>query len=102
VTEMLKTGEMKPVDMLEVEACRARSAGHCVTVGTASTMASMVEALGMGLPTNAAIPAVDSRRKVLARMAGRRIVEMVHEDLRMSQILTKKAFENAIMTNGAI
>ena len=56
----------------------------------------------MGLPTNAAIPAVDSRRKVLARMAGRRIVEMVHEDLRMSQILTKQAFENAIMVNGAI
>jgi dihydroxy-acid dehydratase len=65
-------------------------------------MASMVEALGMGLPTNAAIPAVDSRRKVLARMAGRRIVEMVHDDLRMSQILTKEAFENAIMVNGAI
>jgi len=62
----------------------------------------MVEALGMGLPTNAAIPAVDSRRRVLARMAGRRIVEMVHEDLRMSKILTKQAFENAIMVNGAI
>jgi dihydroxy-acid dehydratase len=73
-----------------------------MTMGTASTMASMVEALGMGLPTNAAIPAVDSRRKVLARMAGRRIVEMVHKDLRMSQILTKDAFENAIMVNGAI
>ena len=102
VTEMLKTGEMKPTDMLEVEACMSRSAGHCMTMGTASTMASMVEALGMGLPTNAAIPAVDSRRKVLARMAGRRIVEMVHEDLRMSQILTKQAFENAIMVNGAI
>ena len=102
VTAMLKTGEMKPADMLEVESCMSRSAGHCMTMGTASTMASMVEALGMGLPTNAAIPAVDSRRRVLARMAGRRIVEMVHEDLRMSQILTKKAFENAIMVNGAI
>jgi dihydroxy-acid dehydratase len=102
VTEMLKTGEMKPADMLEVESCMSRSPGHCMTMGTASTMASMVEALGMGLPTNAAIPAVDSRRKVLARMAGRRIVEMVHEDLRMSQILTKEAFENAIMVNGAI
>lgn len=101
-TEMLKTGEMKPADMVEVESCMSRSPGHCMTMGTASTMASMVEALGMGLPTNAAIPAVDSRRKVLARMAGRRIVEMVHEDLRMSQILTKKAFENAIMINGAI
>jgi dihydroxy-acid dehydratase len=102
VTEMLKTGEMKPADMVEVESCQSRSAGHCMTMGTASTMASMVEALGMGLPTNAAIPAVDSRRRVLARMAGRRIVEMVHEDLRMSKILTKKAFENAIMVNGAI
>ncbi len=101
-TEMLKTGEMKSTDMLEVESCMSRSPGHCMTMGTASTMASMVEALGMGLPTNAAIPAVDSRRKVLARMAGRRIVEMVHEDLRMSQILTKDAFENAIMVNGAI
>jgi L-arabonate dehydrase len=80
----------------------SRSAGHCMTMGTASTMASMVEALGMGLPTNAAIPAVDSRRRVLARMAGRRIVEMVREDLRMSRILTKDAFENAIMVNGAI
>ncbi|MFO1415177.1 MAG: IlvD/Edd family dehydratase [Burkholderiales bacterium] len=102
VTEMLKTGEMKPADMLEVESCMSRSAGHCMTMGTASTMASMVEALGMGLPTNAAIPAVDSRRRVLARMAGRRIVEMVREDLRMSKILTKKAFENAIMINSAI
>jgi dihydroxy-acid dehydratase len=102
VTAMLKTGEMQPADMLEVESCMSRSAGHCMTMGTASTMASMVEALGMGLPTNAAIPAVDSRRRVLARMAGRRIVQMVHEDLRMSKILTKQAFENAIMTNGAI
>jgi dihydroxy-acid dehydratase len=101
-TEMLKTGEMKMSDMVEVEACMSRSAGHCMTMGTASTMASMVEALGMGLPTNAAIPAVDSRRRVLARMAGRRIVEMVNEDLRMSKILTRQAFENAIMVNGAI
>jgi len=102
VTEMLKTGEMKPTDMEEVESCMSRSAGHCMTMGTASTMASMVEALGMGLPTNAAIPAVDSRRRVLARMAGRRIVAMVNEDLRMSAILTRQAFENAIMVNGAI
>ncbi len=101
-TEMLKTGEMTLDDMVEVESCMSRSAGHCMTMGTASTMASMVEALGMGLPTNAAIPAVDSRRRVLARLAGRRIVEMVHEDLRMSQILTRQAFENAIMVNGAI
>ena len=101
-TEMLKTGEMQESDMVEVESCMSRSAGHCMTMGTASTMASMVEALGMGLPTNAAIPAVDSRRRVLARMAGRRIVAMVNEDLRMSKILTKAAFENAIMVNGAI
>jgi dihydroxy-acid dehydratase len=101
-TEMLKTGEMTEADMIEAESCMSRSAGHCMTMGTASTMASMVEALGMGLPTNAAIPAVDSRRKVLARMAGRRIVEMVNDDLVMSKILTKQAFENAIMVNGAI
>jgi dihydroxy-acid dehydratase len=101
-TEMLKTGAMNEGDMVEAESCMSRSAGHCMTMGTASTMASMVEALGMGLPTNAAIPAVDSRRRVLARMAGRRIVAMVHEDLRVSKILTKEAFENAIMVNGAI
>jgi dihydroxy-acid dehydratase len=101
-TEMLKTGEMKESDMSEAESCMSRSAGHCMTMGTASTMASMVEALGMGLPTNAAIPAVDSRRRVLARMVGRRAVEMVREDLRMSKILTREAFENAIMVNGAI
>jgi L-arabonate dehydrase len=101
-TEMMKRGEMNEADMIEAESCMSRSAGHCMTMGTASTMASMVEALGIGLPTNAAIPAVDSRRKVLARLVGRRIVEMVHEDLRMSQILTRDAFENAIMVNGAI
>ncbi len=101
-TEMLKTGQMSESDLIDAEACMSRSAGHCMTMGTASTMASMVEALGMGLPTNAAIPAVDSRRKVLARMAGRRIVEMVRENLKMSKILTRDAFENAIMINGAI
>lgn len=101
-TEMLKTGEMTLADMTEAEACMSRSPGHCMTMGTASTMASMVEALGIGLPTNAAIPAADSRRNVLARMAGRRAVEMVREDLRMSKILTRKAFENAIRVNGAI
>jgi dihydroxy-acid dehydratase len=101
-TAMLKTGEMTEADLVEAESCMSRSAGHCMTMGTASTMASMVEALGMGLPTHAAIPAVDSRRRVLARMAGRRIVRMVHDDLRMSRILTREAFENAIMVNGAI
>jgi L-arabonate dehydrase len=74
-----------------------RSHGHCMTMGTASTMASMVEALGMGLPGNAAYPAVDGRRNVLARNAGRRIVEMVHEPTRpVTQVLTREAFENAI------
>ena len=101
-TERLKTGAMSEADMVQAEACNSRSAGHCNTMGTASTMASMVEALGIGLPTNAAIPAADSRRKVLARLAGRRIVDMVRKDVRMSKILTKKAFENAIMVNGAI
>jgi dihydroxy-acid dehydratase len=101
-TEALKIGTMKMSELPEAEACNSRSAGHCNTMGTASTMASMVEALGMGLPTNAAIPAADSRRKVLARMVGRRSVGMVREDLRMSRILTKDAFENAIMVNGAI
>jgi dihydroxy-acid dehydratase len=101
-TEMLKIGQMNEADMIEAESCMSRSAGHCMTMGTASTMASMVEALGMGLPSNAAIPAVDSRRRVLARMAGRRIVQMVGEDLRMSKIATRQAFENAIMVNGAI
>lgn len=80
----------------------SRSAGHCMTMGTASTMASMVEALGVALPHNAAIPAVDSRRGVLAQMAGRRIVEMVREDLRLSKILIREAFENAIRVNGAV
>ena len=79
-----------------------RSHGHCMTMGTASTMASMVEALGVGLPATRRIPAVDARRNVLARMAGRRIVEMVKEDVRLSKILTKAAFENAIRANAAI
>src|SRR5258705_3386979 len=79
-----------------------RSHGHCMTMGTASTMASMVEALGVGLPGNAAFPAVDARRNVIARMAGRRIVEMVEEDLKLSKIITRAAFENAIRVNAAI
>ena len=78
--EMLKTGEMDDDDLLDAEQAMSRSAGHCMTMGTASTMASMAEALGMALPTNAAIPAVDSRRYVLAHMAGRRIVQLVKDD----------------------
>ena len=101
-SEDVKAGRMSLADFMEAESCMNRSAGHCMTMGTASTMANMVEALGMGLPGNAAIPAVDSRRYVLAHLAGRRIVEMVREDLRMSKILTPEAFENAIRVNGAI
>ncbi len=101
-SEDVKAGKMSVDDFLEAESCMARSAGHCMTMGTASTMASMVESLGMGMPGNAAIPAVDSRRNVLAQLAGRRIVEMVREDLVMSKILTRQAFENAIRTNAAV
>ncbi|SDB02135.1 IlvD/Edd family dehydratase [Bauldia litoralis] len=101
-SEDVKAGKMSVEDFMDAEACMARSAGHCMTMGTASTMASMVESLGMGMPGNAAIPAVDSRRNVLAQLAGRRIVDMVHEDLVMSKILTRKAFENAIRTNAAV
>jgi len=102
LSEMVRAGELTLQDFMSAEACMSRSAGHCMTMGTASTMASMAESLGIALSTNAAIPAVDSRRYVLARMAGRRIVEMVHEDLTISKILTRKAFENAIRTNAAI
>ncbi len=101
-SEEVRSGAMPLCDFQEAESCMSRSAGHCMTMGTASTMASVVESLGIGLPANAAIPAVDSRRYALAHMAGRRIVEMVHEDLRMSQILTRKAFENAVRVVGAI
>jgi dihydroxy-acid dehydratase len=100
--ERHKAGEMTLDQMTEAEACMSRSVGHCMTMGTASTMASMVESLGLALPTNAAIPAADSRRNVLAHMTGRRIVEMVKANLRMSRVLTRKAFENAIRVNGAI
>ncbi len=100
--EAVRAGEMKLQEFFEAESCMHRSKGHCMTMGTASTMASMVEALGISLPGNAAIPAVDARRNTLAQLTGRRIVEMIEEDLRMSQILTRKAFENAIRANAAI
>ncbi|MGQ0677061.1 MAG: IlvD/Edd family dehydratase, partial [Rhodospirillales bacterium] len=102
LSEMVRAGELTLADFMSAEACMSRSAGHCMTMGTASTMASVAEALGIALSTNAAIPAVDSRRYVLAQMAGRRIVEMVREDLTISKILTRKAFENAIRVNAAI
>jgi L-arabonate dehydrase len=102
MSEAVRAGKMEMRDFVEAESCMNRSRGHCMTMGTASTMASMVEALGMGLPHNAAIPAVDARRQVLAHLAGRRIVEMVQENLTMDKILTRAAFENAIRVNAAI
>jgi L-arabonate dehydrase len=102
MSEAVRSGEMTKEEFSEAESCMHRSKGHCMTMGTASTMACMVEALGMALPGNAAIPAVDARRYTLAQLTGRRIVEMIEEDLRMSQILTREAFENAIRANAAI
>lgn len=100
--EDVKGGKISLDDFMDAEAGMSRSAGHCMTMGTASTMASMVEALGLGLPHNAAIPAVDARRNLIARQAGRRIVDLVRDDVRISHILTKTALENAIRVNGAI
>lgn len=102
LSEDLRAGRISEHEFHEAESCMHRSHGHCMTMGTASTMASMVEALGVGLPGNAAYPAVDARRNVLARMAGRRIVELVKQDVRLSHILTRQAFENAIRVNAAI
>jgi dihydroxy-acid dehydratase len=100
--EDFKMGKLSQEDFIAAEAAMSRSVGHCAPMGTASSMAAMVEALGLALPDNATIPAADSRRKVLAHMSGMRIVEMVNEDLKMSKILTRKAFENAIMVNAAL
>ena len=102
MSEALRGGEITEEDFFAAESCTHRSKGHCMTMGTASTMANMVEALGMSLPGNAAIPAVDARRNTLAQMTGRRIVQMVHDDLGISKILTRPAFENAIRANAAI
>jgi dihydroxy-acid dehydratase len=102
MSEAMRAGKIGMAEFIEAESCMNRSRGHCMTMGTASTMASMVESLGMGLPHNAAIPAVDARRQVLAHLAGRRIVEMVREDLTIEKILTREAFENAIRANAAI
>ncbi|HRE51420.1 MAG TPA: IlvD/Edd family dehydratase [Flavitalea sp.] len=98
----VKSGAMSQEALNEAEAGLCRSRGHCAVMGTASSMACMVEALGMSLPGNAAIPAVDANRKVLAQLSGIRIVEMVREDLKISDILTRKAFENAIKINAAV
>ena len=101
-SEAVRAGEMTAEEFVEAEASMSRSPGSCNTMGTASTMASMAEALGMALSGNAAIPAVDSRRRVMAHVTGRRIVQMVKDDLKPSDIMTKEAFENAIRTNAAI
>ena len=102
IAEGMKAGTFTTADLTEAESCVSRSAGHCMTMGTASTMATMVEALGLTLPGAAAIPAVDSRKKVMAHLSGNRIVEMVRENMKMSDILTRSAFENAIIINSAV
>ncbi|MBX3257185.1 MAG: dihydroxy-acid dehydratase [Chitinophagaceae bacterium] len=101
-SEAVRSGQMTEQEMEVSEACMARSRGHCAVMGTAATMACMVESLGLSLPENAAIPAADSRRKVLAQLSGKRIVKMVEEDLKLTDILTREAFENAIKVNAAI
>lgn len=101
-SEELRKGDINNEEMRTIEGAMCRSRGHCAVMGTASSMACMIESLGLSLPGNAAIPAADSHRKVLAQFSGMRIVEMVKEDLKLSDVLTKKAFENAIITNAAI
>lgn len=102
LSEEVRAGVISVDDFMAAEAAMSRSAGHCMTMGTASTMASIVEALGLGLPYNAAYPAVDARRKVLAHMVGRRAVEIVESDLQLSRVLTMDAFRNAVRVNAAI
>jgi len=102
IDEDMKKGTMTHEDCEFAESCMSRSIGHCMTMGTASTMAVMVESLGLTLSGASAIPAADSRKKVMAQLSGRRIVEMVKEDLTISKILTKEAFENAIKVNAAV
>ncbi|HQT47308.1 MAG: dihydroxy-acid dehydratase [Acidocella sp. 20-63-7] len=102
MSEAVRAGKMTMDEFVASESSMHRSSGVCMTMGTASTMASMVEALGMSLPENAAIPAVDARRKRLAQLTGRRAVEMVKEDMTINKVLTREAFENAIRVNAAI
>lgn len=100
--DQYKTGGLSSEEFKAAEGALCRSAGHCAVMGTASTMGAMAESLGVSLPGNAAIPAVDARRKVLAHRSGRRVVEMVETDRRLSSILTRPAFINAIKINAAI
>lgn len=101
-SEAYRAGQMDDMEMTLAEAGMCRSDGHCAVMGTASTMACMVESLGISLPGNAAIPAPDAARKIMAQRSGSEIVHMVKEDRRLSAILTRQAFENAIMVNAAI
>ena len=101
-SEDLRCERMTYEEFQEAETCMSRSIGHCMTMGTASSMACMVESLGLTLPGAATIPAADSRRRRLAQLSGRRIVEMVHENLILSSIVTRPAIENSIMVNAAI
>ncbi len=102
LSEEVRAGQIGMADFLAAEVAMSPSAGTCNTMGTASTMASMIECLGLALPGNAAIPAVDARRLVLAQLSGRRIVDMVRDNLTVSRLLTREAFENAIRVNAAI
>ena len=101
-SEAVRAGDMTLADFMRAESGMSRSSGVCNTMGTASTMASLVEALGLSLPMNAALPSVDSRRRVLAHMTGARMVELVRDDVRLSRIVTREAFENAILLHAAI
>lgn len=100
--DAVRTGLMDQDQLVMAEASMCRSRGHCAVMGTASTMAAMVESLGLSLPHNAAIPAADARRKVLAHLSGTRAVELVKSNVQLSEILTRQAFENAIIVNAAI
>jgi dihydroxy-acid dehydratase len=101
-SEDVRAGDMTLQDFMSAETGMSRSSGVCMTMGTASTMACLVEGMGLSLPTNAALPAVDARRMALAHMSGKRIVEMVEEGLNLSKILTKESFQNAITLNSAV
>ncbi|MCO4837275.1 MAG: dihydroxy-acid dehydratase [Oceanospirillaceae bacterium] len=101
-SESVRAGDLSLKEFMDAETGMSRSKGVCMTMGTASTMASIVEAMGMSLPTNAALPAVDARRMALAHMTGKRIVEMVEEDLKLSDVMTKESFHNAICANAAV
>ena len=101
-SESVRAGDLSLKEFMDAETGMSRSKGVCMTMGTASTMASIVEAMGMSLPTNAALPAVDARRMALAHMTGKRIVEMVEEDLKPSDVMTKESFQNAICANAAV